>query len=53
MFEQLNFKNDKSFRLINMYERLNKGEILYKKELANLFCVSEKTLLRDISDLRV
>lgn len=53
MYDQLNFKNDKSFRLINMYERLNKGEILYKKELANLFCVSEKTLLRDISDLRV
>lgn len=53
MFEQLNFKNDKSFRLINMYERLNKGEILYKRELANLFCVSEKTLLRDISYLRV
>lgn len=53
MFEQLNFKNDKSFRLINMYERLNKGEILYKRELANLFCVSEKTLLRDINDLRV
>lgn len=52
MNDKINFKNEKSFRLINMYERLNKGEILYKKELANFFCVSEKTLLRDISDLR-
>ena len=48
----MNFKNEKAFRLINMYERLNKGEILYKTELANFFCVSEKTLLRDIADLR-
>ena len=53
MLEELNFKNEKSFRLIKMYEKLNKGEVLYKKELANMFCVSEKTLLRDISDLRV
>ncbi len=52
MFDRLNFKNEKSFRLINMYERLNKGEILFKADLANLFCVSEKTMLRDISDLR-
>lgn len=52
MNQQINFKNEKSFRLINMYERLNKGEVLYKKELAQLFCVSEKTLSRDISDLR-
>lgn len=49
---QINFKNEKSYRLVNMYERLNKGEILYKEELANFFCVSEKTLLRDIADLR-
>lgn len=53
MFNQMNFKNEKAFRLINMYEKLNKGEVLNKKELAALFCVSEKTLLRDISDLRV
>lgn len=52
MFDRLNFKNEKAFRLINMYERLNKGEVLFKKEMSNLFCISEKTLLRDISDLR-
>ncbi len=32
---------------------LNKGEKIYKKELANKFGVSEKTIQRDIEDLRV
>lgn len=47
------FKKDKSFRLINMYERLHKGEILYKEDIMNQFGISEKTFNRDISDLRI
>jgi predicted DNA-binding transcriptional regulator YafY len=35
-----------------MYERLNKGEMLYKEVLANNYGVSYKTVQRDIDDLR-
>lgn len=35
-----------------MYERLNKGELLNKIDLANEFVISEKTVQRDIDDLR-
>lgn len=35
-----------------MYERLNKGEMLDKKELASSFGVSKKTIQRDIDDIR-
>lgn len=52
MDETFNYKNDKAFRLLNMYERLNKGEVLYKRELADCYGVSEKTLQRDFNDLR-
>lgn len=42
----------KSFRLLNIYERLNKGEALQKEQLSNEFEVSFKTIQRDIDDLR-
>lgn len=35
-----------------MYERLNRGEIINKKDFANEFDVSEKSVQRDIDDLR-
>ncbi len=42
----------KSFRLFNIYERLNKGEFINKRQLAGEFFVNEKTIQRDIEDLR-
>ena len=44
--------NIKSFRLINMYEKLNRGDIINKKEFAEEFGISEKSVQRDIDDLR-
>lgn len=49
---QLDFKGNKGFRLLNMYERLNRGEPLNKKLLAEQFGVSAKTIQRDLEDLR-
>lgn len=44
--------NIKSFRLINMYEKLNRGDIINKKKFAEEFRISEKSVQRDIDDLR-
>lgn len=43
---------NKAFRLLNIYERLNKGERIKKELLASDFGVSLKTVQRDIEDLR-
>ena len=43
----------KSFRLLHLYERLNKGETVSKKEFAESFGISEKSVQRDIEDLRI
>ena len=48
----IDYKGNKSFRILNIYERLNKGELLSKAELAAGFSVGEKTIQRDIDDLR-
>ena len=48
----LNYNGNKSFRLLNIYERLNKGELVNKETLANDFGVSLKTIQRDLDDLR-
>ena len=48
----LDYKGNKGFRLLNIYERLNKGEVVCKEELARNFGVSLKTIQRDIDDLR-
>lgn len=48
----LDYKGNKGFRLLNIYERLNKGETVSKEALANDFGVSLKTIQRDIDDLR-
>lgn len=44
--------NAKTFRLLNLYERLNRGETVNKKDFANAFGISEKSVQRDIDDLR-
>lgn len=44
--------NVKSFRLLNMYEKLNRGDVINKKRFAEEFGVSEKSVQRDIDDLR-
>jgi predicted DNA-binding transcriptional regulator YafY len=49
---RFNFNGNKGFRLLNIYERLIKGETLYKNPLAADFNVSPKTIQRDIDDLR-
>lgn len=48
----LNYNGNKGFRLLNIYERLNKGEVIHKNSLANEFNISTKTVQRDIDDLR-
>lgn len=45
-------RKDKSFRLLTIYQRLEKGQHLQKKTLANEFKVSDKTIQRDMDDLR-
>ncbi len=47
----MNFKNNKGFRLIYIYERLVKGEYLNRDNLAGFFNVTTKSIQRDISDL--
>ena len=44
--------NKKGFRLLNIYERLNKGEELTKQEVADDFGVDGKTIQRDFDDIR-
>ena len=48
----LDLSGNKAFRLLNIYERLNKGERVKKESLASDFGVSLKTVQRDIEDLR-
>lgn len=48
----IDYKINKSFRLLSIYEKLNKGELLNKNELAQEYNVTEKTTQRDIDDLR-
>lgn len=52
MNNYFDFGSNKGFRLLNIYERLNKGEEIVKESLANEFGVSNKTIQRDIDDLR-
>lgn len=49
---EIDYKGNKGFRILNIYERLNKGEVLEKSRLANEFNVGAKTIQRDIDDLR-
>ncbi len=49
---EVDYNGNKGFRLISIYERLNKGEVLSKAKLAKDYNVTEKTVQRDIDDLR-
>lgn len=49
---QLDYKGNKGFRLLSIYERLNKGARVNKEALASEFGVSAKTIQRDLDDLR-
>ena len=49
---EIDFKENKGFRLLQLYERLSRGEIVHKAELAQKFAVTDKTIQRDIEELR-
>ncbi len=40
------------FRILHLFERLNKGEILSREQLSKEYSVTEKTIQRDIGALR-
>ena len=48
----IDYNGNKGFRLLSIYERLNKGEAIEKAHLAESFGVTQKTIQRDIEDLR-
>lgn len=48
----IDYNGNKGFRLLSIYERLNKGETIEKAQLAECFGVTQKTIQRDIDDLR-
>lgn len=48
----LDYKGDRGLRMLDIFERLNRGEILHKQELAQYYGVGEKTIQRDIEDIR-
>ena len=49
---ELDYKENKGFRLLQLYERLSRGEVVCKAELAQKFAVTDKTIQRDIEELR-
>lgn len=49
MFEELHMK---TIRILSLFERLSHGQIINKKEEAKRFNVNEKTIQRDLEDLR-
>lgn len=49
---EIDFKENKGFRLLQLYERLSRGEVVRKAELAQKFAVTDKTIQRDIEELR-
>lgn len=46
-------KDIKVNRILTIYSKLIQGEIVHKKELAEKFNVSEKTIQRDLEDIRL
>ena len=49
---EIDYKENKGFRLLQLYERLSRGEVGRKAELAQKFAVTDKTIQRDIEELR-
>lgn len=52
MDRNMDYKNNKAFRILEIENRLSKGEVLFKADLAMSFGVTEKTIQRDIDELR-
>lgn len=48
----IDYNGNKGFRLLSIFERLSKGESVEKALLADSFRVTQKTIQRDIDDLR-
>lgn len=46
-------QNDKTQRILYLYEKLLRGEVLYKTQMAQKFGVNEKSIQRDIEDIRI
>ena len=42
----------KTYRVLNIYERLKEGKTLVKREEAGRFGVDERTIQRDLDDIR-
>lgn len=43
----------KTIRILSLFEMLNRGEIIKKKEAAELFDVSEKAIHRDLKEINI
>lgn len=52
MTATLNYKGDRGLRMLDIFERLNKGEKLRKRDLTLYYGVGDKTIQRDIEDIR-
>lgn len=48
----MEFKGEKVRRILSLYERLNKGEVIVKSKEAKRFNVDPKSIQRDINELR-
>lgn len=49
----MDYKADKSYRLLRMNEQLARGEVLRKESLVSAFTVTPKTAQRDLESLRI
>lgn len=49
----MDYKADKSYRLLRMNEQLARGEVLRKESLTSAFNVTPKTVQRDLESLRI
>ncbi|MBG9452138.1 hypothetical protein ABE67_22950 [Cytobacillus firmus] len=43
----------KTIRILSLFEMLNRGEFINKKEAAERFNVSEKTIHRDLKEINI
>ena len=48
----INFKSDKICRVLQIYTKLTEGYIVNKTEEATLYGVNERSIQRDIDDIR-
>ena len=48
----MNSPQQKDDRILSLYSRLQKGDVIRKREEAQRFCVTEKSIQRDIDTLR-